>query len=66
VDGRPVPSRALREDGLALDTGALGLPSGARVMVRAVVTDETPWVRDETFRQARMRGQMAWRVGRFR
>jgi hypothetical protein len=63
VDGRPAPSRALRGDGLALDTGALELPSGARVTVRAVVTDQTPWVRDEAFRRARMRGWVAWRVG---
>ncbi|WP_052440814.1 M64 family metallopeptidase [Streptacidiphilus anmyonensis] len=65
VDGRPARFGALREGGLALDTGALGLRPGARVVVQAVVTDETSWVRDEAFRQARMRGQVAWRVGRF-
>jgi hypothetical protein len=64
VDHRPAPSGALREGGLALDTGALGLGSNARATVRAVVTDETPWVRDEDFRQARMRGQVEWPVGR--
>jgi hypothetical protein len=65
VDDRPAPSRALRDGGLALDTGALGLGPDARATVRAVVTDETPWVRDEAFRQARMCGQVRWPVGRF-
>ncbi|WP_052434096.1 M64 family metallopeptidase [Streptacidiphilus melanogenes] len=65
VNGRPAPWRALREGGLALDTGALGLHRHARVVVRAVVTDESSWVRDEAFRGTRMRGQAAWPVGRF-
>ncbi|WP_052442893.1 M64 family metallopeptidase [Streptacidiphilus neutrinimicus] len=64
VDGRPAPSRAVREGGLALDTGALGLRPRAGVVVRAVVTDETSWVRDEAFRRARMQGRAAWPVGR--
>ncbi|RAG81417.1 hypothetical protein DN069_33115 [Streptacidiphilus pinicola] len=64
VDGRPVPSGALRDGGGALDTGALGVGANARATVRAVVTDRTPWVRDEAFRQARMSGRAEWLVGR--
>ncbi|MEY9870956.1 hypothetical protein ABH931_000410 [Streptacidiphilus sp. MAP12-33] len=65
VGDRPAPVGALRDGGLALDTGALGLGPDSRLPVRAVVTDGTPWVRDEMFRQARMRGQVEWAVGRF-
>jgi hypothetical protein len=65
VGDHPAPATALRDGGLALDTGALGAAADGRVAVRAVVTDETPWVRDEMFRQARMRGEVMWSVGRF-
>ncbi len=65
VGGRPAPSAALRDDGLGLDTGALGLGPHCRAFVRATVVDRTDWVRDERFRQARMRASAVWLVGSF-
>jgi len=58
VDGRPVAGRARRGGTSTLSTR--GLAPGT--VVTATVRDDTPWVRDETFRRAEMTRVLRWTV----
>ncbi|MEY9966011.1 hypothetical protein ABIA33_004066 [Streptacidiphilus sp. MAP12-16] len=58
VDGRPAPAAAVGED--SLDTARLELTPGQWTLVCATVRDTTPWLRDESFRAARMTSTVSW------
>ncbi|QDV04887.1 IgA Peptidase M64 [Planctomycetes bacterium Poly30] len=57
LDGTPIPGAT----GMSLDLGTLGL-GGCMAEVSVRVVDETPWVRDETFRAARMTQELTYRI----